>query len=158
MYPKFHLLVFTCIFTLSSMYILISTFIIPCMYLYLMHMICWAVFVWAIKHPIKLFVAKLHHYSNHPGRCITIHHRVNYKNFHLLCYIKSRSTLGHICTHRFCKSIKIHHLENLYTYGMHVPTCLRSIGCIVQSKRISAGNIQTISIICDYTPAKYHEP
>ena len=32
-YPKFHLLVFTCIFTFSSMYILVPTFIIPCMYL-----------------------------------------------------------------------------------------------------------------------------
>ena len=34
-YQKFHLLVFTCIFTFSSMYILVSTFIIPCTYLYL---------------------------------------------------------------------------------------------------------------------------
>ena len=57
-YPKFHLLVFTYIFTFSSMYILVSTFIMLCMYLYLMHIICWAVSVYmgnnAILHPIKL--------------------------------------------------------------------------------------------------------
>ena len=55
-YPKFHLhvLVFTCTFTFSSMYILVSTFIILCMYLYLMNIICWAVGNNAILHPIKL--------------------------------------------------------------------------------------------------------
>ena len=35
----------------------------------------------AILHPIKLIVAKLYHYRNRPGGCITVYQRVNYKIF-----------------------------------------------------------------------------
>ena len=73
-----------------------------------MHMICWAVsvivqcFIQLIIATIKLIVvAKLHHYRNCPGGCITAHQRVNYRIF---IYCLAVIVHGDFCTHALLSS------------------------------------------------------
>ena len=93
----------TCIYLYFHFFKHVSTFIIPCMYLYLMDSDLLGSFCMgsnAILHPIKLIVAKLYHYRNRPGGCITVHQRLILKIF-IYCLAVIIIVYGacNFCTH-----------------------------------------------------------